>query len=109
MAKMGGQVIPGKNKLELDLFYLKHLSIMLHLAIIFETAKVMLVGRGGQVEVTGGWKEFVTRCAIFCSFDRPWSVQYRKFGGDRHGRFGGLSRGCPGPASQRWFPRGEAV
>jgi len=44
----GASIDEAKNKLELDLFYIKHLSIMLDLAIIFETAKVMLVGRGAK-------------------------------------------------------------
>lgn len=44
----GASIDEAKNKLELDLFYIKHLSIGLDLAIIFETAKVMLVGRGAK-------------------------------------------------------------
>jgi len=44
----GASIDEAKSKLELDLFYIKHLSIMLDLAIIFETAKVMLVGRGAK-------------------------------------------------------------
>jgi len=44
----GATIEEAKNKLELDLFYIKHLSIMLDLAVIFETAKVMLVGRGAK-------------------------------------------------------------
>jgi sugar transferase (PEP-CTERM system associated) len=44
----GSTVDESKIKLELDLFYIKHLSIFLDLAILFETAKVMLVGRGAQ-------------------------------------------------------------
>jgi lipopolysaccharide/colanic/teichoic acid biosynthesis glycosyltransferase len=30
------------------LFYIKHLSAMLDLAILFETAKVMITGRGAK-------------------------------------------------------------
>jgi sugar transferase (PEP-CTERM system associated) len=37
-----------KEKLELDLFYLKNLSLMVDLAILFETAKVVLLRRGAQ-------------------------------------------------------------
>jgi lipopolysaccharide/colanic/teichoic acid biosynthesis glycosyltransferase len=37
-----------KTKLENDLFYIKHLSVMLDLAVLFETAKVMLSGRGAK-------------------------------------------------------------
>lgn len=37
-----------KVKLELDLFYIKHLSIFLDLAIILETVKVVLLGRGAR-------------------------------------------------------------
>jgi lipopolysaccharide/colanic/teichoic acid biosynthesis glycosyltransferase len=44
----GATVDESKIKLELDLFYIKHLSIFLDLAILFETAKVMVVGRGAQ-------------------------------------------------------------
>ena len=44
----GASIDEAKNKLELDLFYIKHMSITLDLAIIFETAKVMLVGRGAK-------------------------------------------------------------
>jgi sugar transferase (PEP-CTERM system associated) len=34
------------RKLELDLFYIKHLSLLLDVAVIFETVKVVLFGRG---------------------------------------------------------------
>jgi sugar transferase (PEP-CTERM system associated) len=44
----GASIDEAKNKLELDLFYIKHLSLTLDLAIIFETVKVMLVGRGAK-------------------------------------------------------------
>jgi sugar transferase (PEP-CTERM system associated) len=37
-----------KDKLELDLFYLKNLSLMVDLAILFETVKVVLLGRGAH-------------------------------------------------------------
>jgi len=37
-----------KAKLELDLFYLKNLSVMVDLAILFETVKVVLLGRGAH-------------------------------------------------------------
>jgi sugar transferase (PEP-CTERM system associated) len=37
-----------KGKLELDLFYLKNLSILVDLAILFETIKVVILGRGAQ-------------------------------------------------------------
>jgi sugar transferase (PEP-CTERM system associated) len=37
-----------KGKLELDLFYLKNLSLLVDLAILFETVKVVLLGRGAQ-------------------------------------------------------------
>src|SRR5579871_1472174 len=41
----GATMDESKIKLDLDLFYIKHLSIFLDLAILFETAKVMVVGR----------------------------------------------------------------
>lgn len=44
----GATVEENKVKLEHDLFYIKHLSIPLDLAIIFETAKVLLSGRGAK-------------------------------------------------------------
>jgi sugar transferase (PEP-CTERM system associated) len=37
-----------KSKLEYDIFYVKHLSLVLDLAIIFETAKVMIHGHGAK-------------------------------------------------------------
>jgi lipopolysaccharide/colanic/teichoic acid biosynthesis glycosyltransferase len=44
----GASVQETKTKLEYDLFYIKHLSIMLDFAVLFETAKVMLSGRGAK-------------------------------------------------------------
>jgi sugar transferase (PEP-CTERM system associated) len=44
----GASVEETKSKLEFDLFYIKHLSVMLDLAILFETAKVMVTGRGAK-------------------------------------------------------------
>lgn len=44
----GSTTEDAKRKLELDLFYIKHLAITLDLAIIFETAKVVLLGRGSK-------------------------------------------------------------
>lgn len=44
----GSTVNESKIKLELDLFYIKHLSVFLDLAILFETGKVMLIGRGAH-------------------------------------------------------------
>ena len=37
-----------KAKLEFDIFYVKHLSMLLDLAILFETAKVMIYGHGSK-------------------------------------------------------------
>jgi lipopolysaccharide/colanic/teichoic acid biosynthesis glycosyltransferase len=37
-----------KRKLELDLFYIKHLSVALDVAIVFETVKVILLGKGAK-------------------------------------------------------------
>jgi sugar transferase (PEP-CTERM system associated) len=37
-----------KGKLEFDLFYLKNLSLFVDFAILFETAKVVILGRGAQ-------------------------------------------------------------
>ena len=44
----GASVEEAKTKLEYDLFYIKHLSILLDIAILFETAKVILYGRGAK-------------------------------------------------------------
>ena len=42
----GSSVEESKRKLEFDLFYIKHLSLWLDLAILLETIKVVLTGRG---------------------------------------------------------------
>jgi sugar transferase (PEP-CTERM system associated) len=44
----GASVEESKTKLEYDLFYIKHISAFLDLAIIFETFKVLLSGRGAK-------------------------------------------------------------
>ncbi len=44
----GATVQESRMKLEYDLFYLKHLSLTLDLAILLETGKVMLSGRGAK-------------------------------------------------------------
>jgi sugar transferase (PEP-CTERM system associated) len=44
----GASVQESKTKLEYDFFYIKHMSVFLDLAILFETAKVMIYGRGAQ-------------------------------------------------------------
>jgi len=44
----GATVQESRMKLEHDLFYIKHLSLTLDLAILFETGKVMLSGRGAK-------------------------------------------------------------
>lgn len=44
----GASVEDAKTKLEYDFFYIKHLSPLLDLAILFETAKVILRRRGAQ-------------------------------------------------------------
>jgi sugar transferase (PEP-CTERM system associated) len=44
----GSTVEDAKRKLELDLFYIKHLSVSLDVAIIFETVKVILLGKGAK-------------------------------------------------------------
>jgi sugar transferase (PEP-CTERM system associated) len=46
--RYGASVEDAKEKLEYDLFYVKHRSPFLDLAIIFETGKVLLSGRGAQ-------------------------------------------------------------
>lgn len=44
----GASVQEAKAKLEYDLFYIKHLSLFLDLAVILETAKVLLWRRGAK-------------------------------------------------------------
>jgi sugar transferase (PEP-CTERM system associated) len=44
----GASLEEAKTKFEFDLFYIKHLSLLLDLAIIFETAKVVFWGRGAK-------------------------------------------------------------
>jgi exopolysaccharide biosynthesis polyprenyl glycosylphosphotransferase len=46
--KYGGCIEEAKTKFEFDLFYIKHLSILLDLTIIFETIKVVLLGKGAK-------------------------------------------------------------
>ena len=46
--KYGSSIEENRNKLEFDLFYIKHMSVLLDLAILFETAKVILYGRGAK-------------------------------------------------------------
>jgi len=44
----GASVDESKTKLEYDFFYIKHMSLVLDLAILFETLKVMFYGRGAK-------------------------------------------------------------
>ena len=44
----GSTVEDAKRKLELDLFYIKHLSISLDMVIVFETVKVICLGKGAK-------------------------------------------------------------
>jgi sugar transferase (PEP-CTERM system associated) len=44
----GSSIDEAKKKLEFDLFYIKHFSVLMDLAILFETVKVMLLGRGAK-------------------------------------------------------------
>jgi sugar transferase (PEP-CTERM system associated) len=46
--RYGANLEDARGKLELDLFYLKNLSILVDLAIFFETVKVVLLRRGAQ-------------------------------------------------------------
>jgi sugar transferase (PEP-CTERM system associated) len=46
--KYSASLDDARGKLELDLFYLKNLSLLVDLAILFETVKVVLLGRGAQ-------------------------------------------------------------
>ena len=44
----GSSAQQAKEKLQLDLFYIKHLSILLDAAIMLETFKVIILGRGAK-------------------------------------------------------------
>lgn len=44
----GASVEDGWTKLEYELFYIKHMSLVLDLAILFETVKVVFSGRGAK-------------------------------------------------------------
>lgn len=44
----GSSIEEAKTKLEYDFFYIKHLSLMLDLAVILETVKVVFSGRGAK-------------------------------------------------------------
>jgi lipopolysaccharide/colanic/teichoic acid biosynthesis glycosyltransferase len=46
--RYGASLDDAKGKLELDLFYLKNLSVLVDIAILFETVKVVLLRRGSQ-------------------------------------------------------------
>jgi sugar transferase (PEP-CTERM system associated) len=46
--RYGANLDDSRAKLELDLFYIKNLSLTVDFAILFETAKVVLLGRGAH-------------------------------------------------------------
>jgi sugar transferase (PEP-CTERM system associated) len=46
--KYGATLEEAKTKFEFDLFYIKNLSVLLDLTIIFETIKVVLLGKGAK-------------------------------------------------------------
>jgi sugar transferase (PEP-CTERM system associated) len=46
--RYGANLEDAKGKLELDLFYLKNLSLLVDCAILFETIKVVVLGRGAH-------------------------------------------------------------
>lgn len=46
--RYGATLEEAKTKFEFDFYYLKHMSIMLDLAILIETAKVVIRGRGAK-------------------------------------------------------------
>lgn len=46
--KYGASLEEARTKFEFDLFYIKHLSVLLDLTIIFETIKVVLLGKGAK-------------------------------------------------------------
>jgi lipopolysaccharide/colanic/teichoic acid biosynthesis glycosyltransferase len=44
----GSNIEDAEAKLEFDLYYIKHMSFFLDLSIVFQTVKVMLLGRGAR-------------------------------------------------------------
>jgi sugar transferase (PEP-CTERM system associated) len=46
--RYGANLDDARGKLEFDLFYLKNMSLFVDCAILFETAKVVILGRGAQ-------------------------------------------------------------
>jgi len=46
--RYGSNIDDARDKLELDLFYLKNLSLLVDCAVLFETIKVVLLRRGAQ-------------------------------------------------------------
>jgi lipopolysaccharide/colanic/teichoic acid biosynthesis glycosyltransferase len=46
--RYGSTMDDARDKLELDLFYLKNLSLFVDCAVLFETIKVVLLRRGAQ-------------------------------------------------------------
>jgi lipopolysaccharide/colanic/teichoic acid biosynthesis glycosyltransferase len=46
--RYGASLEDAKGKLEFDFFYIKNLSLLVDLAILFETVKVVILGRGAQ-------------------------------------------------------------
>ena len=44
----GASLEEAKRKLEYDLYYVKHLSLGLDLLIMFETIKIIMLGRGAR-------------------------------------------------------------
>jgi exopolysaccharide biosynthesis polyprenyl glycosylphosphotransferase len=46
--RYGASLEDAKGKLEFDFFYIKNLSLLVDLAILFETVKVVVLGRGAQ-------------------------------------------------------------
>ena len=46
--KYGNTVEDSKEKLQYDLYYIKNMSLGLDLMIMFQTIKIVLLGRGAQ-------------------------------------------------------------
>jgi len=46
--KYGNTLKDAREKLQYDLFYIKNASVGLDLLILFQTIKIVLLGRGGQ-------------------------------------------------------------
>jgi lipopolysaccharide/colanic/teichoic acid biosynthesis glycosyltransferase len=73
--KYGNTVEDAKEKLKYDLYYIKNASIGLDLLIIFQTIKIVLLGRGGFAQKI----ESLPKSDVSAVYDRAYSSLNRLF------------------------------